>query len=106
MKFGFGLQNNNANMKRVEERIKILQAKSEQAATVGSQEIPFEGGKVILNYEIDRLQIQHYTKPEQSVIQQMKSNGFRWSPFNKAWQRQITNEAKYKAQVITGIKLN
>ena len=27
----------------------------------------------------------------------MKSNGFRWSPFNKAWQRQNTPEGRRKA---------
>ena len=34
-------------------------------------------------------------KPEQEVIALMKSNGFKWSPSNKAWQRQITGNASF-----------
>lgn len=43
----------------------------------------------------DRIQIKHDTKPNQDVITLMKKNGFKWSPFNKAWQRQITANAIY-----------
>ena len=94
MKFGFGLTNSNATIKRVQERIKELE-KKEANATKGNKITEFEGGKVILNYEIDRLQIQHDTKPEQSIINELKSAGFKWSPFYKVWQRQLTNNALY-----------
>lgn len=29
-------------------------------------------------------------KPPRETIQMLKSNGFRWSPTNGAWQRQLT----------------
>ena len=95
MKFGFGLQNNNANMKRVEERIKELEAKEQNRQNEPEKEFSFNGGKVVMNYEADRIQIMHDTKPNQEVISLMKKNGFKWSPFNKAWQRQITANAIY-----------
>ena len=95
MKFGFGLQNNNANMKRVEQRIKELEAKEQNRQDEPEKEFLFNGGKVTMNYEADRIQIKHDTKPNQEVISLMKKNGFKWSPFNKAWQRQITANAIY-----------
>ena len=95
MKFGFGLQNNNANMKRVELRIKELEAKEQNRQNEPEKEFLFNGGKVVMNYEADRIQIKHDTKPNQEVISLMKKNGFKWSPFNKAWQRQITANAIY-----------
>jgi hypothetical protein len=95
MKFGFGLQNNNANMKRVELRIKELEAKEQNRQNEPEKEFSFNGGKVIMNYEADRIQIKHDSRPNQEVITLMKRNGFKWSPFNKAWQRQLTANAIY-----------
>ncbi len=95
MKFGFGLQNNNANMKRVELRIKELEAKEQSRQDEPEKEFLFNGGKVVMNYEADRIQIMHDVKPTQEVITLMKKNGFKWSPFNKAWQRQLTANAIY-----------
>lgn len=95
MKFGFGLQNNNANMKRIEARIKELEAKEQNRQNEPEKEFSFNGGKVVVNYEADRIQIMHDTKPGQDVITLMKRNGFKWSPFNKAWQRQLTANAIY-----------
>lgn len=95
MKFGFGLQNNNANMKRIELRIKELEAKEQNRQDEPEKEFLFNGGKVIMNYEADRIQIKHDTKPNQDVITLMKKNAFKWSPSNQVWQRQITNNAIY-----------
>ncbi len=95
MKFGFGLSNNLANIKRVEERILILERKEKTANTTGNKETPFNGFKIVENYEIDRLQIIHDSKPKQETISLLKSNGFKWSPTNTAWQRQLTPNAIY-----------
>ena len=95
MKFGFGLQNNNANMKRVELRIKELEAKEQSRQDEPEKEFLFNGGKVVMNYEADRIQIMHDVKPTQEVITLMKKNGFKWSPTNQAWQRQLTSNAIY-----------
>ena len=95
MKFGFGLQNNNANMKRIELRIKELEAKEQNRQDEPEKEFLFNGGKVIMNYEADRIQIKHDTKPNQDVITLMKKNAFKWSPSNQVWQRQITRNAIY-----------
>lgn len=71
-----------------------------------SDEIPFNGGKVVLNYSLNRLQIMHDVKPGPEVISKLKSEGFRWSPSNTAWQLFLHNTAKYKASRITGVEIH
>jgi len=93
MKWGFGLQNNNANMKRVEQRIKELEQKEQNATNVGSQETRYNGFDLIMNHEADRIQIKHDSRPSAEVITKLKKNGFKWSPSQGVWQRQITQNA-------------
>ena len=85
------LQNNNANIHRVEGRLKQLRDAKEK----GTQETEFEMFKVVENAEIMRLQIIFDGKPEPEVRNILKKNGFRWSPKNSCWQRQLTNNARY-----------
>lgn len=106
LKFGFGLSNNNANMKRVEERIKLMERKEERANTTGAQEIKFEGFTVILNHEADRIQVKHETKPSADIINGFKRHGFRWSPSFGAWQRQLNNNGISAANNLLNIKLS
>lgn len=104
MKFGFGLTNNNANMKRVEGRIKELEAKAKRAEGE-NKEVIFNGGKLIFAFDIDRLQIQYESKPERETINLLKHSGFHWSPACHVWQRQISREAIWKSNQITGLSL-
>lgn len=96
------MSNNLANIKRLEQRVKELEAKEEKK-TVENKEIMFTDGIVILNYQIDRIMIKHNSKPDRSVIDNLKRFGFHWSPSNVCWMRQITNDAIYKTQTLTGI---
>ena len=105
IKFGFGLSNNLANIKRIEERILILSKKQERAETIGSKTIDFEGFKVILNHEADRIQIQHDVKPDFNTITALKRHGFRWSPSFKAWQRQLNRNGIDAAERVLIVKL-
>lgn len=50
--------------------------------------------KVIENAEINRLQIVFDGKPNDEVRTIIKSNGYKWSPKNKTWQRQLTDNAR------------
>lgn len=88
--FGFGLSNSNANIKRVEERIKELEKKESLRTDEKEKSQSFEWGKLLYNYEIDRIQIIHHTKPAPEKIALMKSHGFKWAPSQQAWQRQLT----------------
>ena len=67
--------------------------------------ITFEGGEIVLNYSIDRIQIKHEEKPGAEVITLLKQNAFKWSPSQSVWQRQLTNNAIWATQRITGVKL-
>lgn len=92
----YQLTNNNANIKRMEQRVKELSTKQEAAEEVGTKETEFKNGlKVIQNYEEDRLQLLFDGKPEENVRRALKSHGFRWAPSQQAWQRKLTNNAIY-----------
>ena len=52
-----------------------------------------------------RIRFKFDGKPRQEIIDIMKSRGFRWSPSNKAWQRQNTPNGVWSAkQVIEELK--
>lgn len=95
MKFGFGLTNNNANMKRVEQRIKELEAKEKAKEVTGGEATIWQvfGATAICNYEADRVQIKTDIKPNPEIITALKKNAFKWSPSNQVWQRQLTLNA-------------
>lgn len=49
--------------------------------------------EVIQNEEMNRLQLAFEGKPSEEERTLLKKHGFRWSPKNKVWQRQLTNNA-------------
>lgn len=90
------LQNNNANIHRVEGRIKQLKAAKER----GNREEENRYFRVVENTEIMRLQIFFDEKPVQDIRSILKKNGFKWSSKNGCWQRQLTDNAKYSLERI------
>lgn len=82
---------------KLPELCEVKKAKSEERANQEDVEIPFEGGQVVKCFSDDRLRIYHDEKPSRAVIDKLKSNGFRWSPANGCWQRQLTDNAYYAA---------
>lgn len=101
----FQMSNNLANIKRVQERVAVLEKKEKMAEQVGIQDLTFQGGLVVLNHEIDRLQILFDEKPNQEMITNLKKNGFKWAPSSKAWQRQLTMNAKRAASSLLQIAI-
>lgn len=87
----FQLSNNNANIHRVEERLKRLKAVKER----GSSEQEYKTFKVVENTEAMRYQIIFDGKPDAEIRTLLKSNGFKWAPSQGAWQRQITSNGKW-----------
>lgn len=84
----------NANIRRLEGRIKSLQATKSQ----GTQESENKFFKVKENVEAMRIQLFFEGKPEPEVRDILKSNGFRWAPSVGAWQRQLNNNGKYAVE--------
>jgi len=84
------LTNNNANIKRMEQRIEQLR----QAPTETTEE-EHDGITVVNNAEENRIQLIFPGKPPASVRAILKSHGFRWSPRNTAWQRHLNSNGQY-----------
>ena len=69
-----------------------------------NRELPFEGGLLVWNYGEDRLQILFDRIPEDAKRKELKSSGFRWSPKNKTWQRQLTPNALSAAKRVLNLQ--
>lgn len=87
----YALTNNNANIHRVEGRLKSLKAAKDR----GTSEQEYKTFKVVENTEAMRYQIIFEGKPDEEIRTLLKSNGFKWSPSQGAWQRQLTGNGKW-----------
>ena len=95
----WALSNNSAEIRRVKERIKSLSRQKE----IGYVGWEFAGGKVEANTQDNRLQIFFEEKPDAEVREELKGNGFRWSPKAGAWQRQLNDNAYFAANYVKAI---
>ena len=91
----FNLPNSSAEIRRIEQRITLLQRNKN--ADYGD-DVQFEGGVVRFNKALNRLQLVFDSKPDEEVRAKLKKRGFKWSMQNKAWQRMITTDAVYAAK--------
>ena len=81
------LTNNNANIRRVRQRIEELSHKTEFVGWT------FPGGEAKVNEAENRLQLIFEDKPDADTRQALKSEGFKWAPSQGAWQRQLNQNA-------------
>ena len=71
-----------------------VKEQQEKLAGMGNKECPFDGGKVVLNYEIKRIQIFFDEKPDYTMLNRLNRDfSFNWAPTSGAWQRIITPNA-------------
>ena len=96
----YALQYNNAEMRRLKQRIQELKTR-DRTDFPGWE---FDGGMVEANKAANRLQIIFDDKPSAEVREQLKSNGFRWSPKENAWQRQLNRNAYYACDYVEALK--
>ena len=87
----YALSNNLAKIKDTEAKIKRHATMAQKENT----EKTYDWGVIRTDYADERYRFIFDGKPEQEVIRLMKGNGFKWSPSNKAWQRQITANAAF-----------
>lgn len=93
----YQLTNNNAKIKNTKARIAELERLKNEAETAAEQpknKYNTELFEVVENAEIMRLQLIFDGKPDAETREVLKKNGFKWSPSNTAWQRQLTENAK------------
>ena len=96
----WALSNNNAEIRRIKDRIQSLSVNKETLYTSWD----FAGGKAEINIKDNRLQLFFEEKPDSKIRDELKANGFRWSPKASAWQRQLNSNAMYAADSISSIK--
>ena len=59
------------------------------------------GRRRVENVEENRVQIVFPGKPDYETRRLLKSNGFRWSRYNMAWQRHLNNAGRWAAERMT-----
>ena len=96
----YALANNNQNINTVKKRI----AQLTEAKELGYQGWEFDGGKVVANADMNRLQIFFDGIPDEEVRKELKGRGFKWARSVGAWQRQLTDNAIYAASRIKAIQ--
>ena len=98
----FELSSLRGKIKRTQENLAKLDG-IEQHKDDAANTLEFDGGKIFLNMEANRLQILFDEIPDEETRAALKSHGFKWSRKNEAWQRQLTRNAVYDAKRILGI---
>nr|WP_244215278.1 hypothetical protein [Pedobacter miscanthi] len=97
----YKLTNNNAKIKTVESRIKMLEAIEARAEF----DMLIGGVRIWENKAAGRLQMIFEGKPVEEIRKELKRHGFRWSGSQGAWQRNISTNALYWAKLIA-VKVN
>lgn len=96
----YALANNNQNINAVKKRIEQLT----EAKELGYQGWEFNGGKVVANADMNRLQIFFDAIPDEEVRKELKGRGFKWARSVGVWQRQLTDNAIYAASRVQAIR--
>jgi len=86
----YQLTNNNATIKNTESRVRELERKENATNQEWTVEEEGQTVTVSVDYDLDRIIINHESKPSREIIQNLKKYGYNWSPRNQVWQRKIT----------------
>ena len=68
-------------------------------------ELPFDGGVIVTNEEVNRVQILFDEKPDEETRRNLKGSGFKWSPREQAWQAPRTPQYLRRACYLFGVEL-
>lgn len=90
----FQLSNNNANIRRIRQRIQQL----ERAAERVTREEECEGYTYREDAEQNRIMFLFDGKPEENIRSLLKRHGFKWSPTRRAWVRMLNNMGRFAAE--------
>lgn len=95
---GFELNNNRAEIRRLQQRLARIEATRERGSTEESAETQEGEVRVVENVDADRIQLYFPGKPSADTRAALKSLGFRWSPRHGAWQRHLNNAGREAAR--------
>lgn len=113
----YRLQNGNAELHRIQARIdtlnkakaqaEVAKANPQAAAEATAAKYPkVDGVEVQENAEEMRVQLRFPGKPDEQTRSLLKSHGFRWSPTQGAWQRQLNGNGTYAARQVMNTLAN
>ena len=92
----FELTNNNQNLHRLKDRLENLKKLKERASSDNENKyIQVDGLEVVEDANDMRIRIIFENIPNEQTRTLLKSYGFKWSPKNSAWQRQLTSNGIY-----------
>lgn len=93
----YALTNNNQNIRSVRQRIESLKRIEE----IDFEPVEFDGGKVVADKEINRIQFYFDEKPSEETRGILKHWGFHFSKYNNnAWQRQLNSNGIYATRKV------
>ena len=106
----YSMQNNNANIRRIKDRIAVVSAMQARAERTGDKEHDCGAYRVVEAFADNRVRVLFPGKPSADIRSVLKRNGFRWSPDAGAWQRMwgagvvqwLTREDGHLRQQLTG----
>jgi hypothetical protein len=102
----YELSNRTANIRRLRERLTQMEALATQRARVAEAldgepvETVYAFVTIRENVDLNRLQMLFAGKPSDDVRSKLKASGFRWSPIEGAWQRQLNGGARFAAEMV------
>jgi Domain of unknown function (DUF3560) len=87
----YELTNNNANTRRMKQRLEQLEKALINAVDIGDTEEEYPDLDLIVRHArtINRIQLIFSGKPSVQIRNLLKSHGFRWAPSEGAWQRHL-----------------
>ena len=97
-----------SKIRRIAERITQEQANQQAAAQPDRTYTLPNGHQVTVTFDAadNRIRICFPGKPDEATRATLGQNGFNWSPYNNAWQRKITANARYALRtVIAALKM-
>jgi len=93
----YEMKNNNANIRRIKERIAALEKEAQQAAA-NTGPVKGDGYELVENADMGRIQFIFDGKPDDGTRALLKENGFRWAPSQGAWQRMLNDNGRSAAR--------
>lgn len=92
---GWMLSGTTANIARIRKRIEAMERMARTPLPEGWE---FEGGKVVIREDINRVQIVLDGRPDEETWRRLKGNGFRWARSERAWQRMLNEHGVWAAE--------
>ena len=94
----YQLTNNNANIKRIQGRIRVLEAARAMQAKGPAEPIVGEGFQIEEHPDENRIWVVFDAKPPRETTKMMRSYGWKWSPTRTAWVRHLNANGRYSAK--------